>query len=157
MLNLRTALAAARHNDRQSANDLLRRAGEAAAQLGEDANYWQTSFGPTNVEMHRVAAALDLGDATYVVRHDDVNATNMPVERRAGHLINMARAFAYTGRNDDDSLARLLTAEREAPTLVRHNTVARETVKTLLRHAPSTGGRRSSELLALAERCRAVA
>ena len=157
MLNLRTAVAAARNHDRPASTDLLRRATEAAQLLGVDANYWQTSFGPTNVELHRLSAALDLGDVSYVVEHLDVDATRMPVERRVVHAIDMARALTYAGRRDDDALDRLLAAEREAPTLVRQNTTARETIKTLLRRAPVTGGRRSSELLALAERCRAVA
>jgi TPR repeat protein len=156
MLHLRTAIAAARDHDRQTATDLLRRAADAAQQLGVDANYWQTSFGPTNVEFHRVAASVDLGDVSYVVEHGDVAASHMPVERRAGYLTDMARAFAYAGR-DDEALQHLLDAEREAPTLVRQDSNVRETVKTLLHRAPVSGGRRSSELLGLAERCRAVA
>jgi hypothetical protein len=46
MLHLRTAVAAARHQDRSTAQDLLGRAAGAAERLGEDANYWQTQFGP---------------------------------------------------------------------------------------------------------------
>ena len=156
MLNLRTAVAAARNRDRQTAGDLLRRATDAAQELGTDANYWQTSFGPTNVELHRLSAALDLGDVSYVVEHDNIDAAHLPVERRVVHLIDMARALTYRGRHDDEALDRLLDAEREAPTLVRQNTSARETIKTLLRRAPASGDR-SSELRGLAERCRAVA
>lgn len=157
MLNLRTALSAARDGDRKSANELLRRAAEAAELLNEDANYWQTSFGPTNVEMHRLAAALDLGDVSYVVSHDSVRPASMPVERRVGHLINMARAYTYAGGHDDDALDRLLAAEHEAPTLVRQSTAVREAIKILLRRAPVSARRRASKLHALAERCRAVA
>jgi len=156
MLNLRTAVAAARNRDRQIAGELLRRATDAAQELGIDANYWQTSFGPTNVELHRLSAALDLGDVSYVVEHDNIDAAHLPAERRVVHLLDMARALTYRGRHDDEALDRLLDAEREAPTLVRLNTSARETIKTLLRRAPASGGR-SSELRGLAERCRAVA
>lgn len=56
MLHLRTASAAARHQDRSTARDLLDRASVAADRLGEDANYWQTGFGPTNVMIHRLSA-----------------------------------------------------------------------------------------------------
>jgi transcriptional regulator with XRE-family HTH domain len=157
MLHLRTAVAAARNQDRRVATDLLTRASAAAEDLGVDANYWQTSFGPTNVELHRLSASLDLGDVSYVVEHGDVDSAHMPVERRAVHLIDMARALAYRGRHDDEALDNLLRAEQEAPTLVRQDRGARETIKTLLRRAPVTAGRRSSQLLALAERCRAVA
>ena len=156
MLHLRTAVAAARNHDRQTATDLLRQAANAAEQLGIDANYWQTSFGPTNVELHRLSAGLDLGDVSYVVEHREIDATHLPIERRTVHQIDMARALTYAGQ-DDEALRQLLAAEREAPTLVRQNTAAREAVKTLHRRAPVSGGRRSSELLALAERCRAVA
>jgi len=62
MLDLRMALAAARRQDRATTRELLARAERAADRLGEDANYWQTAFGPTNVVLHRIAAALDLGD-----------------------------------------------------------------------------------------------
>ncbi len=156
MLNLRTAVAAARDHDRRTATELLVQAGEAAERLGVDANYWQTSFGPTNVQLHRLSAALDLGDVSYVLAHQDVDVAHMPVERRVVHLIDTARALTYAG-HDEDALQRLLAAEYEAPTLLRQNTSARETIKTLHRRAPVTGGRRSSQLLALAERCRAVA
>jgi hypothetical protein len=71
-------------------------------------------------------------------------------------LINMARARAYAG-HDDLSLECLLAAERDAPPLLRQSSYARETVKTLHRRLPVGGSRRSSELLALAHRCRAVA
>jgi transcriptional regulator with XRE-family HTH domain len=67
MLYLRTAVAAARHQDRSTAHGLLTQAGRAADQLGVDANYWQTGFGPSNVELHRISAALDLGDITQVI------------------------------------------------------------------------------------------
>jgi transcriptional regulator with XRE-family HTH domain len=156
MLHLRTAVAAARDQQRDVATDLLRQAQAAADQLGEDANYWQTSFGPTNVVLHRLSAALDLGDVSYVVAHEhDVDPGGLAAERRVVHAIEMARALSYAGQ-DDEALRRLLAAEHDAPTLVRQNASARETVKTLQRRAPVTSGRRSSALLGLAERCRAV-
>lgn len=156
MLHLRTAVAAARRQDRSTARELLGRAGQAANQLGEDANYWQTSFGPTNVQLHRFSAALDLGDVNYVVdQGDDVGLGALPVERAVSHLIDVARALSLVAR-DDDALQHLLDAESRAPQLVRHNPLVRETVKAMSRRAPVTGGATSSPLLALAERCRAV-
>ena len=155
MLHLRTAVAAARRQDRATATALIGVAARAADQLGYDGNHWQTGFGPTNVELHRLSTALDLGDVAMVVEHGPaVRAENMPVERRVSHQIDVARALHLTAR-DDDALAMLLEAERAAPSLVRHNPKVRETVKTMTRRAPATGGR-SSALLSLAERCRAV-
>ncbi|ADP79358.1 helix-turn-helix domain protein [Pseudofrankia inefficax] len=155
MLHLRTAVAAARKQDRSTATELLGVAARAAEQLGYDGNHWQTGFGPTNVELHRLSAALDLGDVTTVVEQGQVvQAESMPVERRVSHRIDVARALHMMAR-DDDALTTLLDAEREAPSLVRHHPAVRETVKTMARRAPVTGGR-SSALLALAARCRAV-
>ncbi len=156
MLHLRTAIAAARRRDRAAATELLDRAGHAAQRLGADVDLWHTSFGPANVEIHRLSAALDLGDVAWVVdRGQHVDTSALPTERRITHLTDFARALTLLAR-DDQALSVLLTAEREAPALVRHSADVRESVKTMQRRAPVTGGRRSSELLGLAQRCRAV-
>lgn len=156
MLYLRTAVAAARHQDRSATADLLRRAQSIADLQGEDANHWQTAFGPTNVELHKVSTALDLGDASFVVSHGSrIPTDHMPVERGVAYRIDIARAMCMVAR-DDDALAALLDAERKAPQLVQHSASVRETVRTLHRRSPATGTT-NSHLLALAERCRAVA
>jgi transcriptional regulator with XRE-family HTH domain len=156
MLYLRASSAAARHDDRASVTELLDRAEEAAERIGIDANFWQTSFGPTNVAMHRLADALELGDVGYVVEHaPQVAVENMPTERAVSHKIDMARAQTMLA-HDEDALQTLLSAEAEAPQLVRHSASARETVKTLRRRSPITSRSKSSPLLGLAERCRAV-
>lgn len=155
MLYLRTAVAAARHQDRTTANDLLGHAKTAADQLGVDANHWQTGFGPTNVELHRLSAALDLGDVSQVIETAPrVNVDHLPVERQVTHLIDFARALSLLAK-DDDALQVLLQAEQKSPTIVRHNTMVREVVRSMYRRAPATASK-SSALLALAERCGAV-
>jgi hypothetical protein len=156
MLYLRTAVAAARHQDRSTAHGLLAQAGRAADQLGVDANYWQTGFGPSNVELHRISAALDLGDVSQVIDSAPrVSVEHLPVERQVTHLIDLARALSLVAK-DDDALQTLLTAEQKSPGIVRHSTVVREVVRSMYRRAPATAGKKSSPLLALAERCRAV-
>ena len=156
MLHLRTAVAAARSQDRATAHELLDRAEHAATRLGHDANHWQTAFGPTNVALHRISAALDLGDVAWAAEHGpDVDAGGLPVERQVTHLVDTALALAHLAR-DTDAVGLLLTAERQSPALVRHSSTVRETVKAMYRRAPVTGGARSSDLLALAQRCRAV-
>ncbi|GAA2790530.1 helix-turn-helix transcriptional regulator [Saccharopolyspora taberi] len=155
MLFLRTAVAAARRQDRQTTRELLRQAGTAADRLGEDGNYWQTGFGPTNVELHRLSAALDLGDVANVVESGAaVRPTHLPVERQVTHAIDLARALSQLAR-DDEALRVLLDAESQAPQLVRHSSMVREVVRTMYRRAPVSSGK-SSPLLGLAERCRAV-
>jgi transcriptional regulator with XRE-family HTH domain len=156
MLHLRTGVAAARHDDRAMSTDNLRRAEDLAVRLGEDGNYWQSSFGPTNVELHRLSAALDLGDVVYVVeRAPQVNVGAMPVERAVSHAIDAAKALSLVAQ-DDSALELLLDAESRAPQLVRHSAVVREMVKAMQRRSPVTGQAPSSPLMALAERCRAV-
>jgi transcriptional regulator with XRE-family HTH domain len=156
MLHLRSAIAAARRQDRGTANELLGKAEAAAESLGVDANHWQTGFGPTNVALHRISAGLDLGDVPFVVeRSQEIDTASMPVERQVVHMIDYARALSLVAK-DEDAVQVLLTAEEKSPQLVRHSAIAREVVRTLYRRAPVTAGKKSSLLLALAERCRAV-
>ena len=156
MLYLRTAVAAARHQDRSTASELLAQAGRAAEQLGVDGNYWQTSFGPSNVELHRISAALDLGDIPQVIDSAPrITVDHLPLERQVTHLIDLARAFSLVAK-DDDALHTLLMAERKSPGIVRHSAVVREVGRSMYRRAPASAGTKSSPLLALAQRCRAV-
>jgi transcriptional regulator with XRE-family HTH domain len=156
MLHLRTGVAAARHDDRPTASENLSRAEALATQLGHDANYWQTSFGPTNVRLHQLSAALDLGDVAYVVdRAPLVDVSRMPIERAVSHGIDAAMARSLVAQ-DEAALQLLLDAESRAPQLVRHSSVVREMVKAMQRRAPVTGQAPSSPLMALAERCRAA-
>ncbi len=157
MLHLRTAVAAARQQDRGTVTELLDRAADAAERLGQDANYWQTGFGPTNVELHRLSAALDLGDVAYVIdRAPQVHTDGMPVERRASRLMDAGRALSLAG-HDDEALSYFLDAEQLAPQLVRHSAAIREAVKIMIRRAPASAKAQSSPLASLAQRCRAIA
>lgn len=68
--------------------------------------------------------------------------------------IDLARANSYLAR-DDEALAQLLDAEAAAPQIVRHSAAVRATVKSLHRRARHAAGK-SSPLVGLAERCRAI-
>lgn len=154
MLYLRTAVAAARRQDRSTTTDLLSRATTAATKLGHDGNHWRTSFGPTNVQLHRISTSLDLGDVLYVIDHGPgVDTSQLPVERSVAHHIDLARAYNYDARTAE-ALDQLLTAEQAAPQIVRHSAAVRETVKSLHRRGHANGTNRA--LLGLAERCRAI-
>lgn len=156
LLDLRMAIAAARRSDRATAVELLDHADSTTQELGEDANYWQTAFGPTNVMLHRISAALDLGDVSYVVEVGPrVDPAPLPAERQACHHINVARAHSYLAQNDE-AISALLAAEQDAPQLVRHNPAVRETVRDIHRRTPVSQGGQPSEVMALAERCRAI-
>ena len=66
-LLLAGSMAAARAENRSTTMDFLNLAGELARRLGGDANYLWTAFGPTNVAIHRVSTAMELGDVQLAV------------------------------------------------------------------------------------------
>jgi hypothetical protein len=67
-LLLRGAIAAARLEDYDQTQALLGDASRAAHRLGRDGNLHWTAFGPTNVAVHRIAVAVEVGDAGTAVR-----------------------------------------------------------------------------------------
>jgi len=111
MLRRRTAVAAARRHDRAATVDLIGRAQRAADLRGRDANYWQTGFGPTNVELHRISTYLDLGDVDYVVPGPAVTPAGLPAERRVSHMIGVARALSLAAHDEDATRLLLEAAE----------------------------------------------
>ena len=59
---------AARRMDRDEAWGRLDRAEYLAGLLGQDGNFAWTAFGPTNVKLHRISVATEMGDAAEAVR-----------------------------------------------------------------------------------------
>ncbi|GHJ09009.1 hypothetical protein TPA0907_33760 [Micromonospora humidisoli] len=62
-LVIEAALSAARDGDDYATADLLDEAAEMAARVGDGHDHYRTAFGPVAVDLARVVAALDLGDA----------------------------------------------------------------------------------------------
>jgi len=60
-LLLRGALAAAQHDDRATAHEMLAAATSTARRLGTDANLRGTAFGPVNTQMHQVNVVRPAG------------------------------------------------------------------------------------------------
>jgi transcriptional regulator with XRE-family HTH domain len=135
-----SAIAAARRTDRGEAWRRLDYAESLAAMLGEDANFAWTAFGPTNVAIHRVSVAAELGDAGEALRvAAAVDPARLPEglsSRRAQVHLDLAWAQAQRKR-DAESILRLLEAERVAPEAVRYNVMVREIVREML----ARGGR----------------
>jgi hypothetical protein len=104
--------------------------------LGADANHYWTNFGPTNVELHRAAAAVELGEGRQAVeihdRLDPAAFTALLPERRAHHYIDVARGLTQTG-----DVARasemLLDGDRLAPAEIRCRPIAHEVLSDVLR------------------------
>ena len=141
MLLLQGAMAAARTGDLATSRDLLRAADEAAERLGRDANHYWTVFGPTNVALHRAAAAVDLGEhgiavSTHQGLDPDAFGALLP-ERRAHHLVDVSRAYTQTG--DLDTAAELLVeADRLAPSEIRCRPHSHEVLTGVLRRSHGT-------------------
>lgn len=148
-LFLAGAMAAARDEDRATVRAYLAEADETAQRLGRDANHLWTAFGPTNVVIHRVATAMDLGDVQVAIDLGPrVDTSAMPTERRVRHAMETARALSAWNRTDE-ALAVLLDAEQTAPEQVRHHAISRQLVQTWIRRGR---GKPSYQLAALAHR-----
>ncbi|GDY29523.1 helix-turn-helix domain-containing protein [Gandjariella thermophila] len=124
-LNLQLAVIAARSDDANEAYARLEKAARFADELGADRNDYDTEFGPTNVKLHEVAVALELGDAGRALRVGEaVNASNLSAERQGRLLIDLARAHAQR-RNVDGVVSALRSADRIAPEQVRNHPLVR--------------------------------
>lgn len=148
---LSAAAAAARRGDEREVGAAMKAASICGFQLGTDCADLGTVFGPTNVAIHRVAVAVELGDAQGALRRTpDVDLRQLPAplaERRARFLIDVARA--HVGVKDDSTALRaLIEAENASPAEVRSHRLTHGLLRDLLLRE-----RRSSGLRALANRC----
>ena len=122
-----------------------------ADRLGHDANHLWTAFGPTNVAIHRVSTAVELGNVQVAIDlGPTVNTAALPVERRVRHALEVARAFSAWKRSED-ALSTLLDAESQAPEQVRYHFISRQLVLTWMRNQR---GKPSYHLAGLAQRLR---
>lgn len=141
MLLLNGAMAAARIGDSATVRDLVSGAEQAATALGGDYNHYWTSFGPTNVQLHRAAAAVELGDGRTAVemfeRIDNEGFHAMLPERRAHYYLDIARGYAQIGDIEKAS-EMLLEGDRLAPSEIRCRPLAHEVLSDVLRRIRGT-------------------
>ncbi|MEV6693959.1 helix-turn-helix domain-containing protein [Micromonospora sp. NPDC051196] len=152
ILLLQGAMAAARIGDTATVDDLLGGAQAAARELGSDHNHYWTSFGPTNVELHRAAAAVELGDGGRAVEVHQLKLQTpafdaLLPERRAHHLLDLARGYALIG-DVANAGEMLLRGDRLAPSEIRCRPIAHEVMSDVLRR---TRGAPPSLIAELAE------
>ncbi|MFE5326116.1 hypothetical protein ACFRCG_06945 [Embleya sp. NPDC056575] len=117
---------------------LLDEADAAARHVGDGRDDYWTAFGPTNVGVHRVSACVELGDgAAAIAAAEQITPASLATlrpERRANHLVDVARAHLQTG-DGDRALTTILDVETLAPAEVRCRPPARVVVTDLLRRS----------------------
>ncbi|WP_435245138.1 helix-turn-helix domain-containing protein [Streptomyces tendae] len=162
MLYLKAAMAAAAASEAEDRDpgrfsrrvpDYLDEADEHADRLGGDQDRLWTSFGPTNVDLYRVASHVYLSegaDAVAVAAGIPAGALDrLPRERRAHLLTDRAIGEKQAGQRQQ-SVQTLLEAEELAPEEVRCRPRTRALVEDLrILGAGSAEGR----LRLLADRC----
>lgn len=127
---------AGRRSDRAEASDRLRRAQYLATALGYDGNHGWTAFGPTNVAIHEVSAAAELGDSKFAIeRAEDIDTEGMPEGLRSRRAqVHIDTAWAYSQHREDAAVVvNLMEAERVAPQTLRYNVIVREMLRELLK------------------------
>jgi transcriptional regulator with XRE-family HTH domain len=143
------AIAAARDNDRAQAHQHLDQARKLAERIGADRDDFGTEFGPTNVALHAVAVAVELGDAGQALDlAHGINAEGLSAERQARYDIDLAQAHAMR-RQIGEALRCLEEAERLTPEQTRTHRIARAVARDLIQ---LSGSRPRPELRELAER-----
>lgn len=132
-LHLGAAVLAARAGRRSVADEHLAEAEEVASRTGEAGGVHALSFGPANVLAHETYARLELRqfDEAYTAARALRPPRGWAVSRRAGQLVDRARAELETGRTDA-CLDSLTVARRLAPQQTRYHPQAAETVRALL-------------------------
>lgn len=132
-LHLGAAVLAARAGRRVVADEHLAEAGEIAGRTGEAGSVHALSFGPANVLAHETYVRMELRqfDEAYTAARAVRPPRGWAVSRRAGQLVDRARAELETGRTDA-CLESLTVARRLAPQQTRFHPQAAETVRALL-------------------------
>jgi transcriptional regulator with XRE-family HTH domain len=148
-LRLQLAVAAARVNDVERAYQQLGFARALADRLGNDGDEYDTEFGPTNVALHEVAVAVEIGDAGTALRlATNIDAGALSPERQARLLIDVARAHLQR-RNPSGVIRALLDAERITPEHVHTHRL----VKNILYDLVRSEQRSDPQVRGLARRC----
>lgn len=141
-LHLGASVIAARARDAGLVDTHLEEAEGLAARVGDASDVHWLSFGPANVALHRMSAAVEMRHYGQALEQARTLAlpSSLATSRRAHFLIDRGRAEMETGRTEQ-ALASLVEARRAAPEQTRYHPGARETVSGLVhaaRRAPET-------------------
>lgn len=135
VLVLLLAILASRDDERAAAQRYLNVARALAEQLGRDANWLWTGFGPTNVVIHELTVRNGFGEADRVLQlgaHVDADRLPRVLQGRRSQVHLELAAAALGRRNDGLAVLHLLEAERVATQAISRNAVARTILAMLL-------------------------
>jgi transcriptional regulator with XRE-family HTH domain len=139
MLLLKGSIAAAQLYQAADVRDLQAEALAVAGRLGTGSNVLWSSFGTTNVRVHQVSALADMQSGGRVIEAaagiSAVELMSLPKERRASHLIDVARGYLQAGKRDD-AASTLLDADQFAPEEVRCRQMTHRLIEELVRSYP---------------------
>jgi transcriptional regulator with XRE-family HTH domain/tetratricopeptide (TPR) repeat protein len=133
MLTLSESLLATATNRPTDADAALTQAAELAEHTGEG-NDHHMSFGPANVNMWRLSAALESGNhehATQIAESLTPERIIAPT-RRANYYVNYGRALSQIRGRRQDAVRALRQAELISPDKVHRNNFARDTLAELV-------------------------
>ena len=152
MLLLKGSIAAASLYQAADVRDLQAEAFEVAAGLDTAHDGLWSSFGTTNVRVHEVSALADMQSGGRVIEAaagvTQAELMSLPKERRASHLVDVARGYLQAGKRDEAATT-LLDADQFAPEEVRCRQMTHQLIEDLVRSYPR-GTRPSAALVNVA-------
>jgi len=144
-LHLRAAITSGRAGNGPTAKAHIEAAREAATRLDPKVNpyradYYGLGFANSNVLLHDVAIAVELGRPVAAIENaKHVRLAGLPPERTSHHAIDLARAWTQHGDNQK-AIAHLWNARRLAPQHAKYHPQVREILHTLCARERRTSG-----------------
>jgi len=138
-LHLGASVICARADDETAVKRHIAEARDIATRTGDASAIHWLSFGPANVRLHQMSAAVEMG------QYDDALKqawkmrlpASLATSRRAHFLIDTARTEMETGHTEK-ALEHLVEARKAAPEQTRYHPGARETIRGLVHLARRT-------------------
>jgi Xaa-Pro aminopeptidase len=141
-LHLGASVIAARARQTSTVVSHISEARQIAKRIGDASGVHWLSFGPTNVSLHRMSAAVEMRhyDAALKQARKIKLPPSLAASRRAHFFIDRARTEMETGYTEA-ALGSLVDARHAAPEQTRYHPGARETITALVhlsRRTPDT-------------------
>lgn len=146
-VHLSSAIIAARLGDPVDSDTRLQEARDLARHIHTTHDQFDTAFSTANVEIHAVAAAVELSDPTKALKRGaalNLHGGKLYRSRRGHYHIDLARAYLMQG-NHDRVVHELSLARQLSPQQTRYHPQVHETIRAVAR-----ARRRSDPLTRLA-------